>query len=64
MYRQCGLEVPLPPLPEKPTYDESPSLSASDGEEDDGEEEEGVIADEDTTKVQSSLWNAMYKQAC
>lgn len=62
VYRQYGLEVHLPPLPEKPTYEDSPSFSASisaSEDEDDGEEGELAI-DEETMKVKNSLWNAMY----
>lgn len=53
VYQQYGLEVHLPPLPEKPMFEDSPSLSVSDDE---------VIADENTTKVQAALWNAMYRR--
>ena len=52
VYRQYGLEVHLPPLPEKPTYEDSPSISASASEEE-------LIIDEDTMKVKNKLWNAM-----
>lgn len=56
VYRQYGLEVHLPPLPEKPTYEDSPSISASASA---SASEEELIIDEDTMKVKNKLWNAM-----